>query len=57
MTSLSYITSHSDMQVSLTIISGSENGSLGLTKELDLAYGFIHKEILILSRGFAVIAT
>lgn len=45
------------MQVSLTIISGPENGSLGLTKELDLAYGFSHMKILILSRGFAFIAT
>lgn len=48
----------SDMQVSLivTVICGSENGSLGLTRELDLVHGYFHMKILKLSREFAFIA-
>lgn len=47
------------MQFSLTvtIIFGPENGSLGLTKEFDQVYGFIHMKILTLSREFAFIIT
>lgn len=47
------------MQVSLsvTVISGPKNGSLGLTKELDQVYEFIHMKILRLSRDFSFIVT
>ena len=40
----------------MTIISGSENGSLGLTKEPDLVHEYFHMKILKLSREFAFIA-
>lgn len=51
------VISHMCVSLTLTIISGYENGSLDLTKELDLAYGFIHTKILTLSREFAFRAT
>lgn len=51
------VISHMWVSLTLTIISGYENGSLDLTKELDLACGFIHTKILTLSREFAFRAT
>lgn len=45
------------LYLTVTMISGSENGPLGLTKRFDLTHGYFHMKILMLSREFAFIVT